>query len=112
MIRIVAANKLYLFISGYGSVSNKVGSGGDVFEGDCLWSCFLPGFSYCVDFNRASSIVCSMLGVGMSYSCTVRTLVLCGDALGAFHSGIFGHWWYSVGRVVAQIVYLGPLSAA
>jgi hypothetical protein len=90
MIRMVAADELYLFISGHGSVSDKVGFGGDVFEGDCLRSCFLLGFSYCIDFNGASGVVCGMLGVGVSCGCTVRTLVLRVDALAAFHSGTFG----------------------
>jgi hypothetical protein len=62
MIWMVAADELYLFISSHGSVSDKVGFGRDVFEGDCLRSCFLLGFSYCVDFNGASGVVCSMLG--------------------------------------------------
>jgi hypothetical protein len=86
----VAADELYLFISGHGSVDDKVGFGGDVFEGDCLRSWFLPGFSYCVDFNGASGVVCGVLGVGVSRGCTVHTLVLHVDALAAFHSGTFG----------------------
>jgi hypothetical protein len=90
MIWIVTADELYLFISSHGSVGDKVGFGRDVFEGDCLRSCFLPGFSYCIDFNGASGVVCSMLSVSMSYGCTVRILVLCVDALAAFHSGTFG----------------------
>jgi hypothetical protein len=90
MIRIVAADELYLFISGHSSVSDKVSFGGDVFEGDYLQSCFLLGFSYCIDFHGASGVICSMLGVGVSCSCTVRTLVLRVDALVAFHSRTFG----------------------
>jgi hypothetical protein len=89
-IRRVAADELYLFITGHGSVGDKGGFGGDVFEGDCLRSCFLPGFSYCVDFNGASGVVCGVLGVGVSHGCTVRTLVLRVDALAALHSGTFG----------------------
>jgi hypothetical protein len=89
-IRRVAADELCLFISGHGSVSDKVSFGRDVFEGDYLRSCFLPGFLYCVDFNGASGVVCGMLGVGVSHGCTVRTLVLRVDALAAFHSGTFG----------------------
>jgi hypothetical protein len=89
MIWRVTTDELYLFISSHGSVSNKVSFGGDVFEGDCLQSCFLPGFSYCVDFNGASSVVCGMLGIGMSCGYTVYTLVLHVDTLAAFHSGIF-----------------------
>jgi hypothetical protein len=88
-IRRVAADDLYLFISGHGSVSDRVGFGRDVFQGDCLRSCFLPGFSYCVDFNGASGVVCGVLGVGMSHGGTVRTLVFHLDALAAFHSGTF-----------------------
>jgi hypothetical protein len=89
-IRTVAADDLYLFISGHGSVGDKVGFGGNVFEGDCLRSCYLPGFSYCVDFNGASGVVCGALGVGVSHGCIVGTLVLRVDALAAFHSGTFG----------------------
>jgi hypothetical protein len=89
MIWRVATDELYLFISSHGSVSDKVGFGGDMFEGDCLWSCFLPGFSYCIDFNGASGIVYAMLGISVSCSCTVHTLVLCADTLVAFHSGTF-----------------------
>jgi hypothetical protein len=89
-IRRVAADDLYLFISGHGSVGDKVGFGGDVFEGDCLRSSFLPGFSYCVDLNGASGVVCGVLGVGVSRGCTVHTLLLRVDALAAFHSGTFG----------------------
>jgi hypothetical protein len=89
-IRRVATDDLYLFISGHSSVSDRVGFGGDVFEGDCLWSCFLPGFSYFMDFNGASGIVCSVLGVGMSHSGTACILVFRVDALAAFHSGTFG----------------------
>jgi hypothetical protein len=90
MIRMVATDELYLFISSHSSVGDKVDFGGDAFEGDCLRSCFLPGFSYCVDFNGVSGVVCGMLGVGMSCGCTVRTLVLRLDTLAAFHSGTFG----------------------
>jgi hypothetical protein len=52
--------------------------------------CFLPGFSYCIDFNGASGVVCSILGIGVSHSCTVHILVLHMDILAAFHSGTFG----------------------
>jgi hypothetical protein len=90
MIWRVTANELYLFISSHGSVSNKVGFSGDVFKGDYLQSCFLPGFSYCIDFNGASGVVCGMLGIGVSYGCIVCILVLHVDALIAFHSGTFG----------------------
>jgi hypothetical protein len=90
MIRMVTADELYLFISGHGSVGNKVSFSRDMFEGDCLRSCFLPGFSYCVDFNGVSGIVYGMLGVGVGCGCTVHILVLYADALAAFHSGIFG----------------------
>jgi hypothetical protein len=90
MIRIVAADELYLFISSHGSISDKVGFRRDVFKGYCLQSCFLPGFSYCVDFNAASGIVCGMLHIGMSHGCIVCILVLRVDILVAFHSGTFG----------------------
>jgi hypothetical protein len=88
-IQRVTADELYLFISGYGSVSDKVGLGRDVFEGDCLQSCFVPGFSYCIDFNEASGVVCGMLGVSISCSCIVHILILCVDVLAAFHSRTF-----------------------
>jgi hypothetical protein len=36
MIRIVATDELYLFITSHGSVSDKVSFSRDVFKGDCL----------------------------------------------------------------------------
>jgi hypothetical protein len=90
IIRMVATDELYLFISGHGSIGDKVSFGGDIFKGDCLWLCFLPGLSYYVDFNGASSVVCGMLGISVSHGCTVCTLVLGVDTLAAFHSRTFG----------------------